>query len=117
MSEKVRLLDQALEMSEAELEHLMEGEFELAEQSSAERHELIRRILSMDDDAKTEQLMSKLNQLRTMQNRLTGEAKRLHDELRQDLMRARQETKRYSGYKQAANGTPEKRNRLFHKRG
>jgi len=40
-----------------------------------------------------------------MQGMLTSEARRLHAELKADLTRTRQETKRYGGYQQAAGST------------
>lgn len=98
MPTKLDLLDKALDMSEVELGYLVEGDVDKAEQASLERGDLIRRILSMDDDASQEQLLDKLTRLRNMQSRLTAEARKLHDQLRTDLTRAKQESKRHTGY-------------------
>jgi hypothetical protein len=98
MPTKLELLDKALDMSEVELGYLVEGDVDKAEQASLERGDLIRRILSMDDGASQEQLLDKLTRLRNMQSRLTAEARKLHDQLRTDLTRAKQENKRHAGY-------------------
>ncbi len=104
MSERIRLLDEALAMSEAELGFLIEGEFEKAEESSAQRGDIVRRVLAMKDEASPAALLDKLTQLKNMQGMLTAEARRLHAELKADLTRTRQETKRFGGYQQAAGG-------------
>lgn len=105
MSERIKLLDEALAMSEAELGFLIEGDFAKAEESSAQRNEIVRRVLSMKDETSPEALLDKLTQLRSMQGMLTSEARRLHAELKADLTRTRQETKRFGGYQQVASGT------------
>ncbi len=102
MPTKLELLDKALDMSEVELGYLVEGDVDKAEQASSERGDLIRRILSMNDDMAQDQLLDKLTQLRNMQSRLTAEARKLHDQLRTDLTRAKQESKRHSGYANTA---------------
>jgi len=98
MPTKLDLLDKALDMSEVELEYLVDGDVDKAEQAATERGDLIRRILSMSDDMSQDQLLDKLTQLRNMQSRLTAEARKLHDQLRIDLTRAKQESKRHSSY-------------------
>lgn len=118
MSEKLRLLDQALALSEAELDYLIEGDFARAEESSAERGELIRRVLAMKDEVTTQdELVEKLKELRNMQGRLTTEAKRLHAELKDDLVRTGKEAKRFGGYQQAAGMRQPTNSRFISKRG
>ncbi|EPR42656.1 hypothetical protein dsx2_2573 [Desulfovibrio sp. X2] len=117
MSEKIKMLDDALAMSEAELGFLAEGDFEKAEESSARRGEIIRQVLSMKDETSPDALLDKLNQLKNMQGRLTAEAKRLHAELKEDLVRVRQETGRFGGYKQAAGMRSPVQSRYISKRG
>jgi len=118
MSEKLRLLDQALALSEAELDYLNEGDFARAEESSAERGELIRRVLAMKDEPTTQDdLIEKLKELRNMQGRLTTEAKRLHAELKEDLVRTSKEAKRFGGYQQAAGMRQPTNSRFISKRG
>ena len=104
MSERIRLLDEALAMSEAELGFLIEGDFDKAEESSAQRSDIVRRVLAMRDETSPDALLDKLTQLKNVQGMLTSEARRLHAELKADLTRTRQETKRFGGYQQAAGG-------------
>ena len=111
MTEKLNLLDMALELSHLEMGYLESGDVERAEESAAERGELIRKALSSDEDIKADQFMEKLVQLKNIQGRLTDEAKRLHASLKEDLQRVRQESRRMNGYHKATQYTPLMRSR------
>jgi hypothetical protein len=116
MSSSLEYLDQAFALGRKELDHLASGEIAEAQAAAHARGELLSRALAAPGREPAEQLIAKLSQLRSMQTRLTEEAKRLHAALRDDLVRVRGESKRLAGYKSTTKITP-LFNRFVSKRG
>lgn len=116
------LLDEALRLGDLELQMLAHGEVDQAEQTALQRSELLDKALhgkqvdALQDAASDElaALRDKLEQLMTMQGQLTGEARKLHSDIRSELMRTRQESARYAGYGKAAGAQGQRG--LLHKR-
>jgi hypothetical protein len=61
-------------------------------------------------------LRHRLEQLQEQQRCLTREARELQEDLKQEILRVRGQTKRYGGYRNAASTTP-RSSRFLNKRG
>ena len=94
----VELLEQALHMAHKELELLASGDTLALEDLARQRTDLVETAMAGREGADVDQLLDKLTRLKSMQGQLTAEARRVHAMLAQDLDRARQESRRLSGY-------------------
>jgi len=116
------LLDEALRLGDLELQMLTDGELEQAEKTALQRSQLIAEALEAPMPTATEgvaswelaELRKKLGQLMALQGRLTSEAKELHQEVRSELLRTRQESSRFAGYGRASRFSPQRS--MLHKR-
>ncbi|GFK94550.1 hypothetical protein NNJEOMEG_02396 [Fundidesulfovibrio magnetotacticus] len=99
MRDELDIIDQALETGRLELGHLAGGEVEEAERLAGERLALMEEAWRMRDPRKIGALKQKLLQLQSIQGQITAEAKRLHEAIRRDLLRAKQENQRLTGYR------------------
>lgn len=93
------ILDRALDTGRKELAHLAEGEVDEAEILARERMDLMEEAWRMRDPKKIGELKEKLLQLRSLQGQITAEARKLHEAIKRDLLRARQENQRLTGYR------------------
>lgn len=116
MPDTINLLDQAIELGRKELDVLSEGDVESAEDISRNRYRVTNDAMEADDTPDLETLLEKLEKLKSLQGRITSEAKRLHAVLKNDLVRSKQENRRFSGYKSAV-GSPVANNRFINRRG
>jgi hypothetical protein len=98
MADSMTLLEEALEVGREELEHLINGRDEEAQSAAHRRGELMDRAWRNRQGADFEALVLKLKELQSQQGRLTSEAKKLHETLRQDLAKAKQENRRLTAY-------------------
>jgi len=92
------LLDQALALGEKELSRLRAGEVDDTQAMAQERERLINLAWGGADSSMSASVKEKLLLLQEQQKQLTGEARRLHAILSQNLKDARQQTTRFSGY-------------------
>ncbi|MFV0422708.1 hypothetical protein [Oleidesulfovibrio sp.] len=106
MVDSLALLDQALTLGEGELNALAEGDVDTADTSAQERGRLIALAWEKRDSVREDELREKLLQLQTLQGRLTSEARKLHQSLREELQRSRKESTRLSGYRRAVSVRP-----------
>ncbi len=117
MAETLHLLDQALEIGNEELRHLMAGEVDEAFDAAERRGFLTSQALETKESVSLDQILDKLNKLKNLQGHLTSEAKKLQATLKQDINRVKQESTRFKGYGRAVRGTPLIQNRYIHKVG
>ena len=106
MSESLKLLDKALELGHRELESLNAGDVHVTHDLARQRGELVAEAWKHNQEMDVELLMDKLKQLKVLQGQLTVEAKRLHETLKNDLAKAKQENKRISGYHNTVKAKP-----------
>lgn len=106
MDDETDILDRALETGREELRQLAEGEVEEAEKLAAERMALMEEAWRMRDPKKISTLKQKLLQLQGLQGQITAEARRLHEAIKRDLLRARQENQRLTGYRSSLRVSP-----------
>jgi len=101
MKDSLELLDQALDLGRRELGLLGGGDADEAALLAENRGRLTAKAWEMREGADIEDLREKLVQLRSLQGRLTGEARRLHESIKGELARTRQEGERLAGYGKA----------------
>lgn len=106
MDNAISNLVRALDIGERELELLARGEVEQAGELAHERGMLMDLAHKTPPAASAEQIREKLSRLKTLQGRITDEAKRLQQVLREDLKRAKEENKRLAGYRKTVKVTP-----------
>jgi hypothetical protein len=106
MTDSLALLDQALTLGESELSALADGDVDSADSSAQQRSRLIAMAWEKRGSVQEDELREKLLQLQSLQGRLTSEARRLHQSLREELQRSRKESVRLSGYKRAVSVRP-----------
>ena len=106
MNDELDILDRALEAGRLELTQLAQGEVEEAERLAQERLNLMEEAWRMRDPKKISDLKEKLVQLQGLQGQITAEARRLHEAIKRDLLRARQENQRLTGYRSSLRVSP-----------
>ncbi|WP_243363655.1 hypothetical protein [Fundidesulfovibrio terrae] len=106
MNDELDILDRALEAGRMELSQLAQGEVEEAERLAQERLNLMEEAWRMRDPKKISDLKEKLVQLQGLQGQITAEARRLHEAIKRDLLRARQENQRLTGYRSSLRVSP-----------
>lgn len=99
MPEQGDIMDEVLETGRKELAMLATGDVEQAEALAHERATLMEQAWRMRDPTKISALKHKLLQLQSLQGQITAEARRLHAAIKRDLLRARQENQRLTGYR------------------
>jgi len=105
MRDELDILDMALDASRKELDHMAQGEVEEAERLAEERLALMEEAWRMRDPKKIVALKEKLVQLQSLQGQITAEARRLHEAIKRDLLRAKQENQRLTGYRSSLRAT------------
>lgn len=106
MKDEIDILELALETGRKELDQLAEGEVDEAERLSTERLTLMEEAWRLRDPKKIGALKEKLMQLQSLQGQITAEARRLHEAIRRDLLRAKQENQRLTGYRSSLRVSP-----------
>jgi hypothetical protein len=106
MADTLSLLDQALDLGAEELELLALGQVGAAEQKAQARSQLMARAWEVKGQDRMDELKDKLEQLQSLQGRLTTEARRLHASIKEELKRTKQESARQTGYGKAAKAAP-----------
>ncbi|TVM17565.1 hypothetical protein DPQ33_07910 [Oceanidesulfovibrio indonesiensis] len=100
------LLNHALDVADRELAFLMEGQVDEAAALAEDRAQLIEGAWKAGTLQELKPLREKLVQLQSMQGRLTEEARKLHAQVRDELARSRQESRRHAGYGNSLKTTP-----------
>jgi hypothetical protein len=99
MPDEIDILDEALQAGFKELAHLADGQVEQAELLADQRGTLMEQAWRMRDPRKISALKHKLLMLQSLQGQISTEAKRLHAAIKRDLLRAKQENQRLTGYR------------------
>ncbi|WP_147821158.1 hypothetical protein [Salidesulfovibrio onnuriiensis] len=102
MTERRQLLDEALCMGRAELQHLVAGEVQEAEKLAMARSRKAQQAIHGIDKVTLQELADQLIALGSLQEELTSEAKKLQDTVKQELMNLRKQSRRFSAYKVGA---------------
>ena len=113
MSARSRMLDEALDIGRRELACLSEGDVAEAQKLFMDRDRILNDALRGLSDGNRRELADKLVEMSKLQNELSGRAKELHANLRQDLTKLKRETKRISGYSFGSGNMPRLATRRF----
>ena len=98
----IELLEQALNIGEMELEHLLAGQVDVVEVLSAKRFSLLDEAWECQSPDCLDEFREKFLRMQTLQQRLSQEAVRLHELLREELKKNHQENNRRQSYLQAS---------------
>jgi septal ring factor EnvC (AmiA/AmiB activator) len=98
MENSLSMLDSALEISEKELNFLLEEDYDQAQELATQRQALIEKALKPPLNETSSEVARRLSRLRDIQGKLNREAKDIHSRLKDDLVRIRGEKKRLNGY-------------------
>jgi len=104
----MNLLAQALDAGERELECIASGEVDGIEEAAQERGRLIEEAWSLreTEQVSVDELLEKLQKLKSMQGKLSREARSLHSNLSEDISRMKKQGRRLAGYHKATKVTP-----------
>jgi hypothetical protein len=98
----IQLLEQALLTGALELEALNGGQAEQAAAWEEERGRLTQQAMELSGDVPVDRLLVQFQKLCDMQKSLTRAGNELRQSWQKDFMRARGESRRLAGYRQAA---------------
>ena len=97
----IRLLEQALQTGEQELDALKDGQVVQASACEEERSRLTHQAIKLSDNVPLDVLLVEFHKLRDMQKRLIQAVNELRRNWQQEFTRARGESRRLAGYRQA----------------
>ena len=97
----IHLLERALQIGEQELEALSDGQIEQASAWEEERSRLTQQAIKLSNDAPLDILLVEFQKLCDIQKRLSQAANELRQSWQKEFTRARGESRRLAGYKQA----------------
>ena len=97
----INLLEQALRTGEQELDALKDGQVEQASAWEEERSRLTQKAIKLSDDVPLDVLLVEFHKLRDIQKRLIQAVNELRQNWQQEFTRARGESRRLAGYRQA----------------
>jgi hypothetical protein len=98
MSARRQMIDEALSIGRRELGYLVVGDVYEAERLSRDRERILDEAIEDLDRDNLEQLADKLVEMKSLQNQITGEAKKLHSSLKNDLASMKKHNRRIAGY-------------------
>ena len=98
----IKLLEQALNIGEQELQYLAAGQFDEVEALSEKRFSLMDQAWERQSPDCLDEFKEKFIQMQELQGRLSREAVHLHSLLRDELNKNRRENTRQHGYQQTS---------------
>lgn len=118
MATRSRMLDEAITIGRRELDSLVAGDVFEAEKLAHSREQLMNdAVRDLSGDNLT-QLADKLVEMKSLHDRITGEAKKLKQSLKQDLTSMKRQNRRLSGYSFGAGNMPRlAKERFINKKG
>jgi len=100
------MIDEALSIGRRELGCLTEGDVFEAEKLSRDRERILDEAIGDLDRENLEQLADKLIEMKSLHAEITGEARKLHSSLKDDLTSMKKQNRRFSGYSQGSGNMP-----------
>ena len=98
----LQLLEQALDIGEVELQYLSSGQVDGVEELSERRFSLMDEAWECQSPDCLDEFREKFLAMQELQHRLSEAAVRLHEILRDELKKNRQESTRRHGYQQTS---------------
>ena len=106
MAERSRKLDEALLIGRRELDFLIAGDVFAAEKLAHSRELILEEAVKGLSRENLESLADKLVDMKSLHDEITGEAKKLHKTLKQDLTSMKQQNRRIAGYSYGSGNMP-----------
>ena len=112
------MLDEAITIGRRELDFLMAGDVYEAERLAHSREQLLDEAVNGLSGDNLKVLADKLVEMKSLHDRITGEAKKLKQSLKQDLTSMKRQNQRISGYSFGAGNMPRlAKERFINKKG
>jgi hypothetical protein len=100
-------LDEVYELQVRELSCMQEEDISGAMEIARERNAKLQNTFPFElQETQSRELVEKIKRLQDIQSQISGMAKKLRDDLEDELIRVRSESTRFNGYKQASRRTP-----------
>lgn len=106
MTTRSRMIDEAMSIGRRELGCLAEGDVFEAEKLSKDRERILDEAIGDLDRENLEILADKLVEMKSLHDEITGEARKLHSTLKQDLAGMKQQNRRIAGYSFGSGNMP-----------
>lgn len=106
MAQRSRMLDEAMSIGRKELDLLVAGDVFEAEKLASSRERIIDEAVKGLSRKHLEVLADKLVEMKSLQDEITGEARKLHKTLKQDLASMKQQNRRIAGYSYGSGNMP-----------
>jgi hypothetical protein len=100
------MIDEALTIGRKELGCLVHGDVYEAVKLSQDRERILDEAIEDLDRDNLEQLADKLVEMKSLQDQITGEARKLHSSLKHDLAAMKKQNRRIAGYSFGAGNMP-----------
>jgi hypothetical protein len=116
MTDPRRLLEEARNLGNQELDFLKKGDVDSASDLAGQRQELMQRAFDVLDDSTRNSCADQLRELHEQLDAIMAEGRKLKSSLQADLGKVRNTGKQFKGYSMGA-GIPQGNRGLYHKRG
>lgn len=118
MTARRQMIDEALSIGRKELGCLTQGDVFEAEKLSKDRERILDEAIGDLDPKNLNELADKLVEMKSLHDEISGEAKRLHATLKNDLVSMKRQNRRIAGYSFGAGNMPRlARERFISKKG
>ena len=118
MTARRQMIDEALSIGRKELGCLTQGDVFEAEKLSKDRERILDEAIGDLDPKNLSELADKLVEMKSLHDEISGEAKRLHATLKNDLVSMKRQNRRIAGYSFGAGNMPRlARERFISKKG
>jgi len=100
------MINEALSIGRKELGCLADGDVFKAEKLSRDRERILDEAIGDLDRDNLERLADKLVEMKSLHDEITGEARKLHSSLKQDLTSMKKQNRRIAGYSYGSGNMP-----------
>ncbi|MCJ2164170.1 MULTISPECIES: hypothetical protein [unclassified Pseudodesulfovibrio] len=106
MRQRRQMLEKAMSIGQKELQLLIKGDVFEAEKLAESRGQIVDEAVKGLSRDNLNDLADTLRALKSLHEEITGEAKRLHKSLRQDLTSMKKQNRRIAGYSVGSGNIP-----------
>ncbi|MGL1861983.1 MAG: hypothetical protein OCC46_05605 [Pseudodesulfovibrio sp.] len=106
MTARGQMIDEAMSIGRKELGFLTDGDVFEAEKLSKDRERILDAAIGNLDRDNLERLSDKLVEMKSLHDEITGEARKLHSSLKEDLLNMKKSNRRIAGYSFGSGNMP-----------
>ncbi|ADU63050.1 MAG: hypothetical protein KUA35_05000 [Pseudodesulfovibrio sp.] len=106
MTARRQMLDEALSIGRKELGFLVVGDVYEAEKLARDRERILDEAVNDLDRDHLEQLADQLVEMKSLHDKITGEARKLHSSIKTDLAAMKKQNRRIAGYSFGSGNMP-----------